>query len=108
MPIDKPVEKKIVVSGVNSEKRIEVDLGIIQTVMEWFIEDAPKEKRNLHTVGRLIRFNDDLIELIAAEDKSNIAYIEKRAIEENKLPDSIFPSRINPFMTMDLISPGGE
>ncbi len=81
-----PKVTSIVVKGVNSEVAEELDLEIIKTVMEWFVSEAPKELRTLHNVGRVIRMNDRLINLIAAETKSSVDYIEKRALERHGLP----------------------
>ena len=82
----KPEVEVVVVTGCTSGTKVELDLGIINTVMEWFVADAPKELRTLHNVGRVIRFNDKLIELIAAEKKSSIDYMEQKAFERIGLP----------------------
>lgn len=82
----KPGITHVVVKGMNSEIAIEMDLDIIHQVMEWFVAEAPKELRNLKNVGRVIRFNDQLIDLIDNESKSSIDYIEKKSIERLGLP----------------------
>lgn len=83
----KPAITHVVVKGMNSEVIEELDLEIIKTVMEWFVSEAPKELRTLHNVGRVIRMNDRLINLIAAETKSSVDYMEKKSIERLGIPD---------------------
>lgn len=87
MSTKNPGVEKIVVKGALSDFSIELDLQIIKTVMEWFVSDAPKEMRNLHNIGRVIRMNDSLIELISKETKHSLDYIEKRAIERIGIDD---------------------
>lgn len=87
MPI-KPEIEKILIKGGNSGFAVEMDLGIIHTVLQWFVSEAPKELRTLHNIGRAIRFNDQLIELLEKESKSSLQYIEKKLVEEGGIPDS--------------------
>lgn len=86
MPI-KPEIEKVLIKGGNSGFAVEMDLGIIHTVLQWFVSEAPKELRTLHNVGRAIRFNDQLVELLEKESKSSLQYIEKKLVEEGGIPD---------------------
>lgn len=86
MPI-KPEIEKVLIKGGNSGFAVEMDLGIIHTVLQWFVSEAPKELRTLHNVGRAIRFNDQLIELLEKEKKSSLQYIEEKLVKEGGIPD---------------------
>lgn len=88
MPTNDVVLDKVLIKGGNSGFAVEMDLGIVHTVLQWFVSEAPKELRTLHNVGRAIRLNDQLIELISKEKKSSLQYIEKKMVEEGGIPDS--------------------
>lgn len=83
----KPEIEKVLIKGGNSGFAVEMDLGIIHTVLQWFVSEAPKELRTLHNVGRAIRFNDQLIELLEKEKKSSLQYIEEKLVKEGGIPD---------------------
>lgn len=92
MPIKSEIEK-VLIKGGNSGVAVEMDLVIIHTVLQWFVSEAPKELRTLHNVGRAIRFNDQLIDLLDKESKSSLQYIEKKIVEETGIPDSQYPQK---------------
>lgn len=96
MPTNDVKLEKVLIKGGNSGVAVEMDLGIIHTVMQWFVSEAPKELRTLNNVGRVIRFNDQLIDLLEKETKSSLQYIEKKMVEETGIPDSQYPPGIDP------------
>lgn len=76
----------IVVTGKNSGVAVEMDLEIINKVFEWFVSESPKEIRTLHNVGRVIRCNDQIVDILSAETKSSVDYIEKESTRRLGLP----------------------
>jgi hypothetical protein len=68
----------IVVSGINSKIELKIDLDILATMLKVFLQDSPREAREISQVIKIMEFYREITDLLNSE----IAAADKKIAEK--------------------------
>lgn len=73
---------KFSLRGNLSGEKIVIDIEVVVALIDAYMTVIPNEKRTLPTALKVLRFHEDLREVLEAEEAAGLDTIERKAIEE--------------------------